>query len=131
MKTVLLLIGFTLVSVHFAEAQQAAKVPRIGWLSGGDANSTRAQVEGFRHGLRELGYVDGKNIVLDYRWAEGNSDQYPVLAGELVQLRADVIVTSGTQATVAAKHATKAIPIVVGGAGDLIGGRGRSSLQPE
>src|SRR5688572_22830741 len=110
---------FALCSV--AEAQQAKKVPRIGWLSGGDSNSSRSQAEGFRQGLRELGYVEGQNILLEYRWAEGNSDRYPVLAGEMVHLRVDVIVTLGTQATLAAKQATNTIPIVAGGAGDLIG----------
>jgi putative ABC transport system substrate-binding protein len=120
-ETVLLLIAFVLAGIHSAEAQQPARVPRIAWLSGGDANSARAQIEGFRQGLRELVYVDRKNIILEYRWAEGKNDRYPVLAGELVQLRADVIVTSGTQATLAAKEATNTIPIVAGGAGDLIG----------
>ena len=102
-------------------AQQSKKIPRVGWLSGGDSNSSRSQVEGFRQGLRELGYVEGQNILLDYRWAEGKSDRYRALIGELVHLGADVIVTWGTQATLAAKQATHTIPIVAGGAGDLIG----------
>jgi putative ABC transport system substrate-binding protein len=68
-----------------------------------------------------LSYVEGQNILLEYRWAEGSTDRYPVLAGELVYLRVDVFVTLGTQATVAAKQATNTIPIVAGGAGDLIG----------
>jgi putative ABC transport system substrate-binding protein len=121
MKAVLLLIGFIVGTIHLAEAQHLKKLPRIGWLSGGDSTSSRSQVEGFRQGLRELGYVEGQNILLDYRWAEGKSDRYPVLVGELVHLGADVIVTWGTQATLAAKQATHTIPIVAGGAGDLIG----------
>src|SRR5688572_14165928 len=121
MKTILLLIGFVIGSIHLAEAQHLKKLPRIGWLSGGDSTSSRSQVEGFRQGLRGLGYVEGQNILLDYRWAEGKSDRYPVLVGELVHLGVDVIVTWGTQATVAAKRATNTIPIVAGGAGDLIG----------
>ena len=68
-----------------------------------------------------MGYVEAQNILLEYRWAEGNNDRYPILAGELVHLRVDVIVTLGTQATLAAKQATNTIPIVAGGAGDLIG----------
>jgi putative tryptophan/tyrosine transport system substrate-binding protein len=121
MKAVLLLIGFIIGSIHLAEAQHLKKLPRIGWLSGGDSTSSRSQVEGFRQGLRELGYVEGQNILLDYRWAEGKSDRYPVLVGELVHLGADVIVTWGTQATLAAKRATNTIPIVAGGSGDLVG----------
>jgi putative tryptophan/tyrosine transport system substrate-binding protein len=121
-KVSCMFVGVLVLVLGFqAEAQQPKKVPRIGWLSGGDSNSSRSQVEGFRQGLRELGYVEGQNIVLEYRWAEGNSDRYPVLAGELVHLRVDVIVTLGTQATLAAKKATNTVPIVAGGAGDLIG----------
>jgi putative ABC transport system substrate-binding protein len=121
MKAILLLIGFIVGSIHLGEAQHLKKLPRIGWLSGGDSTSSRSQVEGFRQGLRELGYVEGQNILLDYRWAEGKSDRYPVLVGELVHLGADVIVTWGTQATLAAKRATNTIPIVAGGSGDLVG----------
>jgi putative ABC transport system substrate-binding protein len=121
MKAILLLIGFIVGSIHLAEAQHLKKLPRIGWLSGGDSTSSRSQVEGFRQGLRELGYVEGQHILLDYRWAEGKSDRYPVLVGELVHLGADVIVTWGTQATLAAKRATNTIPIVAGGSGDLVG----------
>jgi putative ABC transport system substrate-binding protein len=115
LPTVLVLVASPL------EAQQAKKIPRIGLLSGGDFNSSRSQVEGFRQGLHELGYVEGENILVEYRWAAGNSDRYPVLAGELVHLKADVVVTLGTQATLAAKQVTNTIPIVAGDAGDLVG----------
>jgi putative ABC transport system substrate-binding protein len=118
---VYVLAAVMLSAIDPADAQQAKKVPRIGWLSGGDSNSSRSQVEGFRQGLRELGYIEGQNILLEYRWAEGNTDRYPVLASELVHLRVDVFVTLGTQATIAAKQTTNTIPIVAGGAGDLIG----------
>jgi putative tryptophan/tyrosine transport system substrate-binding protein len=114
LPTVLLLADVPL------EAQQGKKIPRIGWLSGADSNSSRSQVEGFRQGLRELGYVEGENILVEYRWAAGNSDRYPILAGDLVLLKADVIVTLGTQATLAAKQVTNTIPIVASG-GDLLG----------
>ena len=77
--------------------------------------------EAFRQGLRELGYVEGQNIKIEYRWAEGKDERYAILAAELVSLGVDVIVAQGTQATVAAKQATNTIPIVVGGCGDLVG----------
>ena len=72
-------------------------------------------IEAFRQGLRELGYVEGQNILVEYRWAEGKDERYAILAAELVNLGVDVIVTQGTQATIAAKQATNTIPIVVGG----------------
>ena len=115
-----LVIAFTL-SVAVLEAQPAKKVLRIGLLSGSRPSPMPGQIEAFRQGLRELGYVEGQNILVEYRWAEGKDDRYSILAAELVRLGVDVIVTHGTQATVAAKQATNTIPIVVGGAGDLVG----------
>jgi putative ABC transport system substrate-binding protein len=109
------------VSFHLAQAQQTKKVPRIGLLSGGGASPMPPVIEGFRQGLRELGYIEGQNIRIEYRWAEGKDDRYPILAAELVALAVDVIFTQGTAATLAAKQATNTIPIVVGGAGDLVG----------
>ena len=78
-------------------------------------------IEAFRQGLRELGYIEGQNIIVEYRWADGKDDRYALLAAELVSLGVDVIVTQGTQATIAAKQATSTIPIIVGTAGDLVG----------
>ena len=78
-----------------AEAQQPTKVPRIGYLSGNSASSESARIEAFRQGLRELGYVEGKNIVIEYRYADGKLDRVPALAAELVHLKVDVIVTGG------------------------------------
>lgn len=75
----------------------------------------------FRQGLRELKYVEGTNILLQYRWADAKFDRLPALAAELVSLKPDIIVTAGTQPTIAVKQATSTIPIVVGGAGDLVG----------
>ena len=90
-----------------------------------------ASVEAFRRGLRELGYAEGQNISVEYRFAEGKDDRYAPMAAEIVRLNVDVIVTQGTQATVAAKQATNMIPIIVGGAGDLVGeGLVASLAQP-
>jgi putative ABC transport system substrate-binding protein len=96
-----------------AKAQQATKVPRIGFLSAGSASSMSARAEPFRLGLRALGYVEGKNVLIEYRGAEGKTDQLPDLAAELVHLRVDVIVADSTLAARPAKAATKTIPIVV------------------
>jgi putative ABC transport system substrate-binding protein len=101
---------FPLVSV--AEAQQAGKAPRIGYLLDGSSSSAADRVDTFRDGLRELGYVEGKNIVIDYRYAEGRFDRFPELAAELVRLKVYVIVAVSTVAARAAKNATRTIPIV-------------------
>ena len=103
-----------------AEAQQA-KVPRIGFLVAGPASAVSARVEAFRQGLRERGYVDGKNIVIEYRYGEAKLDRLPALAAELVQLKVSVIVTGGSQATLPAKNATSTIPIVMAQDNDPIG----------
>jgi putative tryptophan/tyrosine transport system substrate-binding protein len=92
-----------------AFAQQTAKVPRIGVL----ANSESAAWDGFRRGLLELGYADGRNVTIEWRWADGKADRYPAFAAELVQLKANLIVTSSTPATLAAKQATSSIPILM------------------
>ena len=96
-----------------AEAQQAAKIPRIGYLTGARLTAIANRTEAFRQGLRELGYVEGKNIVIEWRAAEGNFDRLPAFAAELVRLNVDVIVTGGEAATRPAKEATTSIPIVM------------------
>ncbi len=96
-----------------AEAQQAKKVPRIGYLSATTPSVISDRTEAFRQGLRELGYVEGKNIVIEWRCAEGKLDRLPALAAELVALKVDVIVTGGSGATRPAKQATVTIPIVM------------------
>jgi putative tryptophan/tyrosine transport system substrate-binding protein len=109
-----------LVSVHLAEAQQTKKVPKIGLLVSGSPSSTRevGEVEAFRQGLRELGYVEGQNIVIEYRHAQGKFDRLPELAADLVRLPVDVIVVAGGAFPIrAAKNATKTIPIVMMGQG--------------
>jgi putative ABC transport system substrate-binding protein len=96
-----------------AEAQQAKKVFRIGFMFATSASVSPGRVEAFREGLRTLGYVEGKNVVIDYRYAEGKFDSLPAFAAELVNLKADVIVTTGGISTRAAKKATATIPIVM------------------
>ena len=96
-----------------ADAQQATKVPRIGFLSGQSLSTILARTEAFLQGLRELGYVEGKNIVIEWRYAEGKLDRLPALAAELVRLKVDVIVTSGLGSTRPANEATNTIPIVM------------------
>ena len=94
-----------------AEAQQAATVARIGVLAN-NASASHHLLEAFLQGLRDLGYVDGRNVVIEYRFAEGKFEQFPALAAELVALKVDVIVASTMPAALAAKQATKTIPIV-------------------
>jgi len=113
MKALLLLIIFIVGNIHFADAQQAARIPRIGVLEA-RGPSDRAQVlVAFREGLRDLGYIEGKNIVLEYRYAEGNNQRLPELAADLVRLRVDVIVASDSQPAVAARKKSTTIPIVM------------------
>ena len=104
-----------------AEAQQPTKVPRIGYLSTDSPTTIAERIEAFRQGLRELGYAEGKNIVIEWRFAEGKADRLPGLAAELVRLKVDVIVTSGPAATRAAKEATVTLPIVTAQDPDPVG----------
>jgi len=112
--TVLLITGS-------AEAQQARKVPRIGYLTATSLSSNMARIDAFRQGLRELGYVEGKNIVIEWRSGEGKLERQGELAAELVRLKVDVIITSGPTITRAAKEATVTIPIVMAFDSDPIG----------
>jgi putative tryptophan/tyrosine transport system substrate-binding protein len=117
-----LLGGAAVVWPFAARAQQVGKVPRIGYLSPGSATpGPLAYHDEFRRGLRELGYVEGRNIVIEYRFADGNFDRLAQLAAELVQLNVDVIVSVVTQASLAAKNATRTIPIVIVSVGDPVG----------
>jgi putative tryptophan/tyrosine transport system substrate-binding protein len=105
-----------------AEAQQAMKVHRIGWLSPGFPRPDRdPPVDAFRQGLRELGYVEGQNLIIEYRGAEGKDERLPDLAAELVGLQVEVIVAVGPTATRAAQHATHTIPTVMTGTADPVG----------
>ena len=117
---VLLVLGLLLLSL-VAEAQQPAKVYRVGRLSSGSPQSqSHGFEEAFRQGLRELGYIEGQNLVLEYRYAEGRAERVLDLAAELVQLPVDVIVAGGTSAIRAAQHATHTIPIVMSGSYDPV-----------
>src|SRR5262245_13393677 len=97
-----------------AQAQQPKIVPRIGYVSPvGDPKTPGPQIEGFRQGLRDLGYIEGKNIVVEYRYTEGKGDRNPSLVAELMQLKVDVLVVTGPGSIRAAKQSTKTIPIVM------------------
>jgi putative ABC transport system substrate-binding protein len=106
-------LGLVLARVS-SEAQQPTKVPRIGYVTEtGDFSSPSPNLEAFRQGLRDLGYVEGKNIVIEFRSAEGKPDRVPSLVAELVQLKVDVLVSQTTTGILAARQATKTIPIVM------------------
>ena len=116
--TVLALCAMLFALCFSAEAQQPKKVPRIGYLSSRDPASESARSEAIRLALRELGYIEGQNIAIEYRYAEGKLDRVPELAAELVRLKVDIIVVAGGDRRIrAAKNATKTIPIVMVGAG--------------
>jgi putative ABC transport system substrate-binding protein len=121
-------LGVVLVSIvafvsapFAADAQQAGKVYRIGFLGNSTAALEANLVGPFREGLRDLGYVEGRNIVIEYRWAEGKYERFPELIAELVALKVDVIVAAGTPAALAVKRATTTIPFVMVAVGDPVG----------
>ena len=104
-----------------AEAQQPKELPRIGYLTGTSLSANSDRVEAFRHGLRELGYVEGKSILLEWRSAEGKGDRLSTLVAELVRLKVDIIVAGGPTSNQAAKQATVTIPIVMAFDNDPVG----------
>jgi putative tryptophan/tyrosine transport system substrate-binding protein len=107
-----------LAAVYPAEAQQAKKVPRIGYLSSGNPTSESARFEAIRLALRERGYIEGQNVDIEYRYSEGKQDRQPELAAELVRLKVDIIVVAGGDTVIrSAQNATKTIPIVLTGSG--------------
>src|SRR5262245_58817238 len=120
------IFGFVLCALLFAlcataEGQQPGKIPRIGFLSSGSPSPSSEFREAFRQGLRDLGYIEGKDIVIEYRWAEGKFDRMTDLAGELVRLKVDVILAPNSAIARAAKRATTTIPIVMANGGNLEG----------
>ena len=108
-----LLASVLLTTAPPAEAQQPKKIPRVGYLDGASLSAVAARTEAFRQGLRELGYIDGKNILIEWKSAEGKVERLPALAAELVRLKVAVIVTGGAAGTRTAKQATTTIPIVM------------------
>jgi len=109
----LLVVPIVLALSSAAEAQQPTRTPRVAYLTGTPLSAMTDRTEAFRQGLRELGHVEGKNIVIEWRSPEGKPDRMPTLAAELVRLKVDVIVTAGGGATRSAKEATSTIPIVM------------------
>jgi len=127
--TTLVTLCAILFSLCFpAVAQQPTKVPRIGYLTGASLSANSARHEAFRQGLRQLGYVEGKNIVIEWRSAEEKFDRLPTLAADLVRLKVDIIVTGGSSPTRAAKEATATIPIVMAQDSDPVGNQFVASL---
>ena len=118
--------GFALCAVLFAlcypaAAQQSGKIPRIGALFTGPSATATPYVEAFRTGLRDLGYIEGRNIAIEYRWAELRANHFADLAADLVRAKVDILFTWGSTATAAAKQATSTVPIVFVGVGDPVG----------
>ena len=123
--------GALFFALCFAAQAQPNQTARIGILQSGSSSSSMSRIASFREGLRELGYVEGKNIKIDYRHAEGKTDQFAVLAAELIRLKPDVLVTSGSPGTVALMKATNKTPIVMAAIGDAVGnGFVKSLAQP-
>ena len=110
---VVLLVGLVLASVQPAEAQQSGKVARIGYLDNSTAAGIAVFLEAFRQELSKLGWIEGKNITIEYRFAKQKNERLPELAAELVRLKVDLIVTSGGPTPLAAKKATTTLPIVM------------------
>ena len=110
-----------LAAPHGTQAQQSGKVPRIGLLGGGSASASAGRIDAFRQGLRDLGYMEGKTIVIEQMWAEGKLERLPALAAELVHLKVDAIVSAGPTVTRACKDANITTPIVMAFDDDPVG----------
>ncbi len=121
MAAIPILVLGLLVPPLAAVAQRPVKVPRIGYLGNSSPALEPDLVGAFREGLRDLGYTEGQNILIEFRWAEGRSERFPELAAELVRLKVDVLLAAGTPGALAAKQATQTIPIVMAAVGDAVG----------
>src|SRR5438874_1741340 len=119
-RSLMLLLGGALIANPLAARAQQKAMRVIGYLGSSSASLEPHYVEAFRQKLRELGHVEGENLTIEYRWAEGQDDRLPELAAELVRLQPDVIVTTGTPGTLAAKQASKTIPIVFASSADPV-----------
>ena len=120
-RKIVFCLPLTLFLLTPAQAQQPTKIPRIAFLGTASASIVAARVEAFRQGLRELGYLEGTNIIIEYRFGEGKSNEVTSLAVELARSKVDVIVTAGPAATRSAKEATATIPIIMGNEGNPVG----------
>ena len=121
-RKVLHAIATTLLAMPLAgETQNGRKLYRVGYLGNSSASLEPNLVEAFRQGMRDLGYIEGKNLVIEFRWAEGRYHRFASLVTDLIHLPVDVIVTAGTPGTLAAKNATKTIPVVMAVSGDAVG----------
>jgi putative tryptophan/tyrosine transport system substrate-binding protein len=121
MKTVLLLIGAFLTTIHFAEAQQPGKIPKIGWLSAATESSASTGQQEIIRILGKHGYVNGKNITFEFRYTANRLDRLPALAEELVGREVDILITPGTPGALALRNATKTIPIIFADVTDPVG----------
>src|SRR5262249_51901921 len=110
-----------LISASSAHAQQSVKIARIGYLGAASSTPNLARVQAFRQGLREIGYIEGKDIIVEYRYADQNSDRLPALVSELVGLKVGIIVSGGSSVTRPAREATASIPIVMTNDSDPVG----------
>src|SRR6478609_3980069 len=119
--TVLALYAMLFALCLPAEAQQPTKIPRLGFLTAGSPSSIAGRIEALRQGLRELGYIEDKNIVIEWRFAQGKPESLPALVAELVHLKVHIIVSAGSAVTRPAKDATKTIPIVMAQDTDPVG----------
>src|SRR5882672_1051077 len=129
---IVLLAASILICFHLADAQQTGKVPRLGFLDNSTASGSAVFVEAFRQELSKLGWIEGKNITIEYRFAEQKLERLPGLAADLVRLKVDLIVTSGGPTPLAAKGATSSIPIVMTSFPDPVGAGLIASLaRPE
>ena len=127
---VMLLAGAAVAWPLRAQAQQ--KIPRIGFMGNSTAALEANLVNSFREGLRELGYEEGRNIVIDYLWAEGKYERFPALVNDFIAAKVDVIVTAGTPAALAVKEKTNRIPLVMVAVGDPVGtGLVKNLARPE
>ena len=115
-----LFVNLALGWLHLAEAQQPAKIWKVGVLASSSPTMNQARDEALRQGLSSRGYIEGQNLVIEYKYAEGKIERLPQLARELIEDKVDVIVVGGTRVALTAKKATSTIPIVVAGAGDLV-----------
>lgn len=119
-RKLMIALGASLLNARSAYPQPANRVPKVGYVGNSAPALESALVEGFRLGLRERGYIEGKTVEIQYRWANGKIDALPAIIGQLIALKVDVLITAGTPAALAAKKATGTVPIVMAAVGDAV-----------